>query len=159
MKMIQETFPKAISDFKSFLFQNSVLGDLIWLFQEDVCLENNEVLINLSSVSHNDLFAERVYEFSQKRNLGIELNAFCQTDSKIGCSFVLPDNELDAEYKRLNSAHLKFSFNEKLLQAKLVRFSTIDKLKMKLNFSSSSENKILRTLLPSKNSLKIFLPV
>lgn len=146
--MIKESFSEAKIFFQSFLEQNNLSTDIVWLFSEDVIWTDNQFLINSKSTAPNEILTERFYERGQEINYGIQMFAFCAFDSKIGCSIVLPEDDIDAEYRMMSEESLKCSFRTKLDEAKLIKSNLIWKIQNII--ISKNHSRHYADFLPSK---------
>jgi hypothetical protein len=147
--MIKEDFTEAKTCFQNFLSENNHSTDLVWLFSEDVIWRKNQFLINLKSILENEVFAEKIYKKGQERDFGVAIFAFCEFDEKIGCSIILPEDDLDAQYRLMSNESLKYSFRTEMAKAKLIENALIWKFHKKL--ASNNIPEIWKDSLPSKN--------
>ncbi len=78
------------------------------------------------------------------------ISAFCEFDKKIGCSIILPKDDLDAQYKMMSNEYLRYSFQTKLDKAKPIKNRWIWKIYK--TFVPKDSSYVYKDLLLSKNA-------
>lgn len=112
------SFDEALNDFKEFLSGQGLSNQLTWIFLEDVIFRGENIFIK-TPVS-NQSIARSYYKIGQKRNFGINLQAFCTLESQL-CSYIyLPENDIDAQYSLMSNKALKYSVSKNLRAAKSI---------------------------------------
>ena len=143
--LIAETsFDEAVKYYRQFLTTQGVASELTWLFQEDVVVEGDHILVRAPDHAENMRLAANCYELGRRRNFGVCLHGFCLFQSCLGCYVMLPEDDLDAERMLMSNVAVKYSVVSKLQEAEPGLFkssaSVID------GFNSHIPSK--RTLLP-----------
>jgi hypothetical protein len=115
--MISETFPEAKTDLQTFLSKNDQPTDLVWVFYEDVYWRNEQFFINSKSIAENEKLAEKLFELGKKRNFGIEIMAFCELGSQVGCYIFLPEDNTEAMHRLMSDKYIKYGFQNPLKKA------------------------------------------
>lgn len=111
-------FAESKEIFQEFLSEQKISPDLLWVFQEDVLLRKDAVLVKVFNPNKNEDLAEELYEIGRKRNLGICFHAFALLDSRPCCYIQLPSDQDEAERLLIGSSYLKCSIRNPLLKAK-----------------------------------------
>lgn len=104
--------------FQEFLNEQQISADMLWLFQEDVLLRKDTLLVKASNFDKNENLAKELYEIGRKRNLGICFHAFALLDSRPCCYIELPSDQDEAERLLIGNSYLKCSVRNPLMKAK-----------------------------------------
>jgi hypothetical protein len=153
--MVKEFFEEAKQNFSKFLVEQTTAENIVWLFKEDVIWQEKQVLINgRFSVSENERLAQKLYELGKVKDLGIGLYAFCIWESRVGCTILLPEDELDAEYKLMSNEYLKMSIDINPDKAIVIENFLAWKLFKFLQFADPPYIKEKKDSLPSKKYLQ-----
>lgn len=86
--------------------------------------------------------------------MGIGLYAFCIWESRVGCTILLPEDELDAEYKLMSNEYLKMSIDINPDKAIVIENFLAWKLFKFLQFADPPYIKEKKDSLPSKKYLQ-----
>jgi hypothetical protein len=146
--MIEETFLEAKTYFQTFLSDNNLPTDLIWLFYEDLYWQYKYYFANSKSITENEQLAEKLFELGKRRNFGIEILAFCEFGAQVGCYIFLPEDDTEAMHRMMAKEHIKYGFRTPLEKAE---FGTnIFRAKLLNFFASDNTLKFRKDFLPSK---------
>src|SRR5256885_6286733 len=109
-KSVADTsFDEALDSFREFLSGQGLSTDLVWVFREDVIFQRERTFIKTPVPVENETRARACYELGQKRDFGINLQAFCLLESRPCCYILLPEDDLDAQYLLMSNISLKLS--------------------------------------------------
>ena len=123
----ETSFEQAKQEFTSFLVQNGLDQTILWVFTEDVYSwktdkYSKEFWLKLPLPVDNEEFARRHFEFGKEQGFGICLTAFASCSDGLCCSFIVPADDLDAQYLLMGPEHIKYSFiNRDMPVAKVIR--------------------------------------
>jgi hypothetical protein len=151
-KSVADTsFDEALDSFKGFLSGQGLSTDLAWVFCEDVIFQRERIIIKTPIPAENETRVRACYELGQKRDFGMNLQAFCLLESRPCCYILLPGDDLDAQYFLMSNNALKVSVWTKLREAESVsnpvKWQALKLLNRKSRFSNPNNH------IPSKNSL------
>lgn len=91
-------FEDAARQFREFLEREGFVGDLLWIFREDVAVDREgRVSVRLPLPSENPDRARAEYERGRQGGIGVHLSVFCSLESKPCCFVWVPQTERDAE--------------------------------------------------------------
>ena len=127
MGITETSFDEATEFFTNFLAQNGLTQPILWVFTEDVySLKTDkytkEFWLKLPLPADNEEFARRHFEFGKEQGFGICLTAFASCSQGLCCSFIVPTDDLDAQYLLMGPEHMKYSFTSRDMPvAKVVR--------------------------------------
>lgn len=128
-------------EFRDFLNANGLHRPILWVFEEDVyCRKSDEYrkdfLLKLPLPSENEQLARLHFELGKAKGFGLGLAAFASCDEGLCCSFLVPADELDAQYMLTGAQHLKYSFVVERMPVTtvVVRSGVVWKLIGMLNF-------------------------
>jgi hypothetical protein len=115
MGIAETSFEEAKQEFTSFLAQNGLDQPILWVFTEDVYSVKSDIYskdfwLKLPLPAENEEFARRHFEFGKEQGFGICLTAFASCDDGLCCSFIVPTDDLDAQYLQMGPEHMKYSF-------------------------------------------------
>jgi hypothetical protein len=120
-KSVADTsFDEAVDSFKNFLSGQGLSTDLAWVFREDVIFQRERIFIKTPIPAENETRARACYELGQKRDFGINLQAFCLLESRPCCYILLPEDDLDAQYLLMGNILLKLSVWTNLRKAESI---------------------------------------
>lgn len=109
-KSVAETsFDEALLRFREFLSGQGLSTGVAWVFHEDVIFQRERIFIKTPIPAENEIRARACYESGQKRDFGINLQAFCLLESRPCCYILLPEDGLDAQYLLMSNISLKLS--------------------------------------------------
>ena len=114
-----QSFADACRTFQSFLSQESVSSDLVWVFREDVVSYKHRILVKEPLPPGNVEMAESLFHRGWERGFGVSLDVFCLLGSRHCCYVWLPEDAREAELHML--AGLKMSVPTNLPVATSVR--------------------------------------
>ena len=151
-KSVTDTsFDEALDSFREFLSGQGLSTDLAWVFLEDVIFQDERIFIKTPIPSENETRAQACYELGQRRDFGINLQAFCLLESRPCCYILLPEDDLDAQYHLMSNIALKLSVWTNLRKAKSIsnpiKWLALKLINRKSQFSSFDDH------MPSKHSL------
>ena len=145
------SFDEALESFKDFLSGQGISADLVWIFREDVIFQTERIFIKTPIPAENESRARACYELGQKRDFGINLQAFCLLESRPCCYILLPEDDLDAQYLLMSNISLKLSVWKNLRKAESisnpVKWMALKLMNRRPQFSSPDDH------IPSKHSL------
>src|SRR5687768_15635794 len=127
MKLSETSFEDAKESFIAFLSENGFDLPLLWTFKEDVYSRNNDryerdFWLKIPLPDSNEELAKRHFEFGKSKGFGVALTAYAICEEGLCCSFVLPDDDEDAQYMLMGPESLKMSFvSRDMPTAKVIR--------------------------------------
>jgi len=151
-KLVADTFfDEALISFKEFLSGQGLATDLVWVFREDVIFQRERIFIKSPVPAENESRARACYELGQKRDFGINLQAFCLLESHPCCYILLPEDDLDAQYLLMSNISLKLSVWTNLRNAESIsnpmKWLALKLMNRRSQFSSPDDH------IPSKGIL------
>jgi len=112
------SFAESKKIFQEFLSEQKISPDVLWVFQEEVLLRKDAVLVKVFNPDKNEDLAEELYEIGRERNLGICFHAFALLESRPCCYIQLPSDQDEAERLLIGNSYLKCSVRNPLMKAK-----------------------------------------
>lgn len=85
MTDIPTRFEDAIEGFKTFLAGQSLKGELLWLFLDDVALQRGKYLVHFPIPEQNELETKLLYEAGVRDGHGVGLHCFAQHEGMLFC--------------------------------------------------------------------------
>jgi len=110
-------FGEAVRQFGGFLAGQGRSSDLLWVFREDVCWRNQQLLVKIPAPEENARHVESLYNLGVNRGLGVRLDVLCLLGSHPCCYVWLPSDEEDASYAMLSGLKLSVPTEPMVAQA------------------------------------------
>ena len=105
----ETTFEEAEETFKEFLTDNGHGVNIRWIFAEDMIVSNESFAIREPECEINRLLAKKLYEIGRERNFGIAMHAFAEVDGNPYAYIIVPEDDIDAQYRLMGPDAVKFS--------------------------------------------------
>jgi hypothetical protein len=99
-------FGEAVQQFGGFLVSQGLSADVLWVFREDVCWRQQQLLVKVPVPEENIGDVGRLYNLGVNRGLGVRLEVLCLLGSRPCCYVWLPSDEEDASYALLSGLKL-----------------------------------------------------
>jgi hypothetical protein len=93
-----QTLSAAEEKFRTFLATQDYPKTIYWLMPGDVVADRNRRLWVMKRGAEGTTYANLQYSVGLERNLGVELQAICATETETFASVFIPEDDLDAQH-------------------------------------------------------------
>jgi hypothetical protein len=125
----ETTFDEAEAVFKSFLEDNGYRPDVNWVFAEDMLFVSRGYAIHTPLPEDNRELNLAIFDLAKRRGFGVELHAFLLLNGTPCAYMILPDDELDAQYRLMDKDFVKYSVRLNLPEAQNIENTMVWKLR------------------------------